>query len=383
MVAALGLDAEPEAGPALQRAGVSAPDLLLVATLGQGSGRGRLLRAADCKVSLDTADPGQTAPARLQATFARVAEDFPAVAEALRRQVAALPGGESAEGARATAGGAVESALAGRWDEVVAGEGLFIAPDNGFNRWFVSLLENHRRSGAPLGRLPASGPRRPPCLPTCLAHLEPVPAETFLGPLAGWPEAAVVAELDGVGLARVDLVVAERCWRVGVGLRGAVLALRRPLFRPALPDTGPGGAPREVAAGLRELARRRRLRDSEALVAAVALTLDARRPLWEREGALLRTPLGYPAWMARLREQRLAGEAEGAATGGGTAGAGDGAAGAGTGAGEAPGEEPVDGERASGRALYREMGQRHRRRVLARRRSWRTCHGQGGPAGGP
>ena len=200
--------------------------------------------------------------------------------------------------------------------------------------------------------------------PYLLAHLEPVPAETFLGPLAGWPEAAAVAELDGVDLARVDLVVAERCWRVGVGLRGALLALRRPLFRPPLPDTGPGGAPREAAAGLRELARRRRLRDSEALVAAVALTLDARRPLWEREGALLRTPLSYPAWTARLHEHRLAGEAEGAAPGGGTAGAGDGGDG-GAGAGEAPGEAPAGGERASGRALYREMGQRHRRRVLA------------------
>ena len=127
---------------------------------------------------------------------------------------------------------------------VVAGEGLFIAPDNGFNRWFVSLLETHRRTGAPLGRLPASGPRpggrrgRVP-LPG-LAHLEPVPAATFLGPLAGWPEAAVVAELDGVDLERVDLVVAERCWRVGVGLRGAVLALRRPLFRPAAARDRPG-----------------------------------------------------------------------------------------------------------------------------------------------
>ena len=284
------------------------------------------------------------------------------MAEALRRQVAALPGGESAEGARAIAVGAVESALAGRWDAVVAGEGLFIAPDNGFNRWFVSLLENHRRTGAPLGRLPPSGPRRPLMSPYLLAHLEPVPAETFLGPLAGWPEAAAVAELDGADLARVDLVVAERCWRVGVGLRGALLALRRPLFRPPLPDTGPGGVPREAAAGLRELARRRRLRNSEALVAAVALTLDARRPLWEREGALLRTPLSYPAWTARLHEHRLAGEAKGAASGGGTAGAGDGARGPGR---EAPGEAPAGGERASGRVLYREMGQRHRRRVLA------------------
>jgi hypothetical protein len=109
-----------------------------------------------------------------------------------------------------------------------------------------------------------------------------------------------------------------------------------------------------VTAGLRELARRRRLRDSEGLVAAVALSLDARRPLWEREGALLRTPLSYPAWMARVHEERQAGEAEGAAEGAAVE-ADDGGA----------GDEPEGGERASGRVLYREMGLRHRRRVLA------------------
>jgi hypothetical protein len=357
VVAVLGLDADPEAGPALQRAGVSAPDFLLVAT-GGGIGGRPMLRASDCKVSLDTADPAQTAPARLQATFARVAAAFPAVAAALRRQVAALPGAGQRDGAREVAGVAVEGALAGRWEEVVAGEGLFIAPDNGFNRWFVSRLEAHRRTGAPLGRLPASGPRRIPGeggSPYLASHLEPVTAATFLAPLAGWPEASVVAELDGVDPLRVDLVVAERCWRVGAGLRGAVLALRRPLFRPALPETRPDGTPREVTPGLRQLLARRRLADSGVLVGAVAHSLDVRRPSWEREGELLRPPLTYPAWIARVREWRQPGggpeRGEEEVPGGGPA----------LGA-ETPAEE---GERATGRELYRELGLRHRRRVLA------------------
>ena len=324
VVAVLGLDAEAESGPALQRAGVSAPDLLLVATVGP---RGRcLLRAADCKVSLDTADAAQTAPQRLQATLARVAADFPAVAAALRRQVVALPEGA----ARAAAGAALEGALEGRWGAVAAGEGLFIAPDNGFNRWFVSRLESNRRTGAPLGRLPASGPRRTADGALYLAsQLTPVAAATFLAPLAGWPEAGVVAELDGVDLERIDLSVAERCWRVGVGLRGAVLALRRPLFRPGVAEAHPDGTPREATPGLRQLATRRRLEDSGALVGAVARSLEARRALWEREAALLRTPLGYPAWMSRLRDLR----------------------------GGKPGPD--------GRALHRELGQRHRARLLA------------------
>ena len=144
---------------------------------------------------------------------------------------------------------------------VVAGEGLFIAPDNGFNRWFVSLLENHRRSGAPLGRLPASGPRRPATrLPTWPRTWSRCLRRRSWAPWRGGRRRPWWPSWTGCDLERVDLVVAERCWRVGVGLRGALLALRRPLFRPALPERAHGGAPREVTAGLRELARRRRLR---------------------------------------------------------------------------------------------------------------------------
>jgi hypothetical protein len=110
-----------------------------------------------------------------------------------------------------------------------------------------------------------------------------------------------------------------------------------------------------VTPGLRQLLARRRLADSGALVGAVAHSLDVRRPLWEREGELLRPPLTYPAWMARVREWRQPG---GGSEGGGEEAEGGGAAGA----AEPPAEE---GERATGRELYRELGLRHRRRVLA------------------
>jgi hypothetical protein len=134
-----------------------------------------------------------------------------------------------------------------------------------------------------------------------------------------------------------------------------VLALRRPLFRPALAETHPDGTPREVTPGLRQLLARRRLADSGVLVGAVAHSLDVRRPSWEREGELLRPPLTYPAWMARVREWRQPGggpeRGEEEVPGGGPA----------LGA-ETPAEE---GERATGRELYRELGLRHRRRVLA------------------
>ena len=65
-----------EAGTALQRAGVSAPDLVLIGTLQTGSGPRVAVRAADLKVSLDTAERPQTAPARLQNAFARLAAPY-------------------------------------------------------------------------------------------------------------------------------------------------------------------------------------------------------------------------------------------------------------------------------------------------------------------
>jgi hypothetical protein len=162
------------------------------------------------------------------------------------------------------------------------------------------------------------------------AHLETIGAGAFLSDLAGWSEGELVAELDCVDLGAADLSVVERCWRAGAGLNGAVLALRRRLFAPALDRYDTAGRPREVTAALRRVVARRKPPDSTGLIGAVAQTLDARRPLWEREATVLRAPVGFTSWTARLPS----------------------------------GRRSAEGHRRTSRALYAEMHRRHRERVV-------------------
>lgn len=283
-----------EAGTALQRAGVSAPDLVLIGTLQTGSGPRVAVRAADLKVSLDTAERPQTAPARLQNAFARVAETMPLAREAILDEARRQDDGEP------MAEQTVARALAGDWDEFALVEGLFVAPDTGFNRWFLQEIEHRRRTGRGGPRLPFRGRRRDEesvdgAVPGLPAHLEPVPPGEFLGNLAGWPEAGVVARLDGVELGGVDPSIAERCWRVGNGLRGALLAIRRRLFEPPAELRDASGRPANVVPILSRVAARESGR-SGALVRAVADALDRRRAAWEDEARVLSFPVGYDTW---------------------------------------------------------------------------------------
>jgi hypothetical protein len=186
--------------------------------------------------------------------------------------------------------------------------------------------------------------------------MESVSAAEFLGPLPGWPAASVIAELDGQSLAAMDLSVAERCWRVGAGLRGAILALRRPLFRPMLESVWPDGTPRDVAHLLREVASRRRIVDSTGLIATVSRSLDQRRPLWQREAAVLQIPLSFGGFVNLLGEARRAAQAP-------VPGATDGRLAEGSSASGVSASSGV--ARATARTLYRELSQQHRRRVLA------------------
>lgn len=283
-----------EAGAALQRAGVSAPDLVLLGTIATGSGPAVAVRAADLKVSLDTAERAQTAPARLQNAFARVAESMPLAREALleeaRIQDRDVP----------MAWPIVSQALAGNWQGLSLVEGLFVAPDTGFNRWFLQELENRRRLGRGAPRLPFRGRRRDEdlgdgAMSGLPAHLEPVPAVEFLGGLAGWPEAAVVARLDGIDLSSVDPCIVERCWRVGNGLRGALLAIRRRLFEPLTELRDASGMEDRIVPILEKVAARES-GHSGALVRAVADALDRRRAAWDDEARVLNFPVGYDTW---------------------------------------------------------------------------------------
>jgi len=357
--ALLSLDADPLIGATLQRAGISAPDLLFIGV----SGARAYVRAADCKVSLDTADREQTAPTRLQKMFARAAQDFPIVATALLAQVEALPPTQ-----RDAAGSVVAAALAADWRNLLIADGLFVAPDNGFNRWFLSRLDDRRRTGAALGRMPGSGPRRTggdvigpvdaaqAARLTLPSHLEAIGALDFLGGVPGWEEAQLVARLDGVDLQHDDLAVAERCWRVGVGLRGAVFALKRPLFRNPMPVDKPEVESLDV---LQQVLRRCRVHDSAGLVAAFDQLVAARRELWYRESAALRTPVSFGTFSTKVGDtQRTRHRPR---------------------AGEPPRQKVREQVGPSTRALYRELSRFHVMRVARLARDLET----GGLLDGP
>ena len=294
-----------QSGQILQRAGVSAPDLLLIGQIATSSGPKLALRATDLKVSLDTADRAQTSKVRLQACFGRIASGFPAVESALLAEVTTSGEGHD------MAVEAIRLALAGDWESVSITEGLFVAPDSGFNRWFLQEIEQRRRSGRPPPRLPYRSRRRdePSGAPDAgaalgfQAHLEPITARDFLSGLAGWPEAAVVAKCDGIDLDSVDIAVAERCWRVGNGLRGALLAISRRLFLPSTEHLDASGNPRDVVSVLRRVASRHP-GTSDALIEAVSTALEARRGRWDAEAALLAFPVPYATWAQRSEEAR-------------------------------------------------------------------------------
>jgi hypothetical protein len=117
-----------------------------------------------------------------------------------------------------------------------------------------------------------------------------------------------------------------------------------------LESVRPDGTPRDLAHLLREVAARRRAVDSTGLIATVSRSLDQRRPLWQREAAVLQTPLSFGAFVGQLGEARRA--AQGLST-------------------EVTDSPPTEGTaspgvaRATARTLYRELSQQHRRRVLA------------------
>ncbi len=282
----ISVDSGPDAGPALHTAGVSAPDLLLLGTLGR-SGR-LVVQAADFKASLDTANPQQVSAARLAGNLPRIASEVPDVAAAILAQ---SPSAAYRE--------ALTNLMAGNVGSTIVPEGIFIAPDSAFNRWLHTLLANVR-PGVRLPRLPRGAPatRSRNDGFQLLAHLEPVAPATMLGTLEGWPEAGRLATLDGQRLASAELTVAERYWRLGAGLHGALRTLYRPVLAqfPAAWDATPA---------LDRLMRRVQPTDAAALLSALARAVEQRRPLWAREKEVLRCPVGFRAWLRRAEAAGL------------------------------------------------------------------------------
>ena len=271
------VDAAPEVGPTLNSAGISAPDLLLLGTLGSG---GRpVVQAADFKVSLDMANPRQVSAARLSRNFPRLAAEFPHIADILLDQVPV-----------ADLRGALASVLAGNLDGVLLADGLFLAPDSAYNRWFLQVLAR-AKPGTRLPRLPRGAPAASAGAGFQLAaHLDPISPHAFLQPMPGWDEGCIVAALDGVHPEAAELTIAERYWRLGAGARGGLRTLYRPVFAEIAPEW-------PATPALRRLIRRSRARTSAAALASLATAVGRRGPRWEQERALLQCPLGFPRWL--------------------------------------------------------------------------------------
>lgn len=272
--AVLDFDAHPALHDELSRGGLSASDLVLIGRMG----RGRLVvQPADCKVSLDTADPAQVAGSRLADTLRRAGRTV----RARLLEQAPLSASERA---------LVEGALDGRNDAgVLLTQGLFIAPDTAFNR------RVQRRAGAAPGRPgkgAASSPGRSPSpgLAASLVALRlPVAPEEYLEPLPHWPEAELLLELDGVPRAGVDTGILERYYRLGAGVAGGLRLLATPLFG-SLPEDWQSLP--EVEAFL----RRGGFRSSAEAIAALHHQREARVALVQRRRTLERCPYRFANW---------------------------------------------------------------------------------------
>jgi hypothetical protein len=272
--AVLDFDSHPGLHEALSRAGLSAPDLVLIGRMGSGR---LVVQPADCKVSLDTADPAQVAGSRLADTLRRAGR---AVRERLLEQ-GALSAAERA---------LVEAVLSGRNDPgVLLTQGLFIAPDTAFNRRVQQRAAvAPGRSGKAAPSLPGRSPA--PGLAASLVSLRlPVAPEKYLEPLPHWPEAELLLELDGVPRAGIDPGILERYYRLGAGIAGGLRLLATPLFAP-LPE-GWQSLP-EVEAFL----RRGGFRSTAQAIAALHHRREARVALVQRRRTIERCPYRFANW---------------------------------------------------------------------------------------
>lgn len=268
VVAAVPLDSQPELRQELSRKGLSCPDLVLVAVR---EGGGTTLLPLDSKVSLDTASLDQVQALRLTEL---ATHGGPLLVTALAPDLASA--GLDA--------GPVSGAEAGlrawlRDGTIAAADGLFAAPETGFNRGHIASKGNARR-------------RRP--LTYDDVRLVGVSELDYLGALPGWHESLVLRDLDGIPFGTpVDLSISERYYRMGAGVAGALATIETPLF-------GPADAV-DTLAELRARLATGRARSSVAVVTMIAEELRTRRGPLDRRKALDRYPIAFRDVVARAQ----------------------------------------------------------------------------------
>jgi hypothetical protein len=230
---ALVLGAEPELAAQVQAAGKPHADALLV---GEAEGRS-VLEPVDFKWTLETANPKQVGADVLAALLA---DPPPLLATRRAEALADLPDPTAP----------------------LLVDGVFLAPDHADNRAFL----------APHGPLDPEW-----------AVLRPVDATEFFEPLLGWDVAQALARADAAFLGTLE--TAERYYRLGAGVLGALRRLESGLFSETLAEVdGP--------ATMARLRRDRRLATTGELIAYLDRALGARSELVERLREVQRA--GYP-----------------------------------------------------------------------------------------
>jgi hypothetical protein len=232
---------------ALSRTRLKNPDALLVVP----GDAAETVRAVDFKWSLETAEYPQIAASVLRALH-----------EALD----------------------LTTLLDGPLRDPAFADGFFVAPDTIANRDFLRSAAN-RAQEYPLEAREVA-----------LLAVQP---EAFFAPLPGWAHARFLATLDRAerGLAQIDN--AERYYRLGVGLAGALARLATPIFadEPAEP------APLDE---LTTLARRIHARSAADLVHHVGRRMEQRQALVRRLRGLLQPPYRFRDLVEDLASRGIA-----------------------------------------------------------------------------
>jgi len=244
----LSLTGDDSVQSGFQAIGLTNPDALLVGQLD-----GHLsLRPVDFKWSLETAAYRQISGAALSELLAHPGSPLP---DLIR-----------------------QSDCADGQSEPVAGDGFFFVPDSRPNHEFLESPANRRQEF--------------PIEPKEVVF-EKVDGVAFFGSLPWWPQALRLAQLDRMERSLETLEGAERYYRLGAGLGGALLKLNTSIFAAEPP-------PLDVSAAIDELLQRLRLRSSLEVIGHLRQLMDQRGERLRRLKELARCPYSFREMLGDL-----------------------------------------------------------------------------------
>ena len=258
--AAISLVESADCQQAIQAAGLPHADAVLVGSI---DGH-RALRAVDFKWSLEVARVDQISADTLRSLLET---ELPPVRRALEPYLPGLSEGPAARGEGPLSDGSTELL-----------DGLFLAPGHAANRHFLGSQANLRRDEP---------------LRADQVALVQVGGREFFSALSGWEVGENLAGQEGARRTLETLEGAERYFRLGAGVLGAVTARRRSIFD----DTAPTFDPLAELASLR---RAHSLRTTEQLIDYLDRLMTARAELTRTLSQLGRRCYPFATFRARL-----------------------------------------------------------------------------------